>query len=246
MVLTNCKKGENDPFLSFRSRDKRLVGNWTISKVDNTSITDIKGNSVNYPSLAAATYNNDYTNSLTTITTTFDGSTLNYSNVVSTTNFHYSTVYPATTPSSVVTTTGSTTTNVYTYSIGITIEEQGIAKVTEVSTAKTQTLSHTPAQTCPVGYGTPGLTCDGTYTVTTPTTTTTNFEGTWHWGTEKKNKDMLVLEGVGSYSGTYYIQQLKMKEIVLIQKSVSNNTDSGASNSSNAISDNNTVTLTRK
>src|SRR3989339_256280 len=217
MVLTNCKKGENDPFLSFRSRDKRLVGNWTISKVDNTSITDIKGNSVNYPSLAAATYNNDYTN-----------------------------VYPATTPSSVVTTTGSTTTNVYTYSIGITIEEQGIAKVTEVSTAKTQTLSHTPAQTCPVGYGTPGLTCDGTYTVTTPTTTTTNFEGTWHWGTEKKNKDMLVLEGVGSYSGTYYIQQLKMKEIVLIQKSVSNNTDSGASNSSNAISDNNTVTLTRK
>lgn len=29
LVMNNCKKGDDDPFLSFRSRNNRLIGKWT-------------------------------------------------------------------------------------------------------------------------------------------------------------------------------------------------------------------------
>jgi hypothetical protein len=29
-LLIGCKKSENDPGLSFRSRDKKIVGEWTV------------------------------------------------------------------------------------------------------------------------------------------------------------------------------------------------------------------------
>ena len=41
--LAGCKKGENDPFLSFRSRDGRIIGEWTISNY-NYSETQKNGN----------------------------------------------------------------------------------------------------------------------------------------------------------------------------------------------------------
>ena len=37
--LSSCKKGENDPFLSLKSRKSRLVGEWTVSKSEGTSST---------------------------------------------------------------------------------------------------------------------------------------------------------------------------------------------------------------
>lgn len=33
-LFMGCKKGENDPFISLRSRDARLEGEWTLSKMD--------------------------------------------------------------------------------------------------------------------------------------------------------------------------------------------------------------------
>lgn len=56
MVLTGCKKGENDPFLSFKSRDARITETWKLVKIDGKEIsTDPSGTD--------------------TYTTTFDGTT---------------------------------------------------------------------------------------------------------------------------------------------------------------------------
>ncbi len=38
-AFQGCKKGENDPFLSFRSRDARLIGDWDLSGMEDVSIT---------------------------------------------------------------------------------------------------------------------------------------------------------------------------------------------------------------
>lgn len=35
--LSSCKKGENDPFLSLKSRKARLTGEWTVTKIEGTS-----------------------------------------------------------------------------------------------------------------------------------------------------------------------------------------------------------------
>ena len=35
--LSSCKKGENDPFLSLKSRKARLCGEWTVTKSEGTS-----------------------------------------------------------------------------------------------------------------------------------------------------------------------------------------------------------------
>lgn len=228
--FNGCKKGENDPFISLRSRDARLMGEWTVSKIEGTRTTDTKGNNVNIT---------NYTNSLTTNTTTFDGSTLTSSNVTN------STYYGTTT-----TLGGGTKTYINSYSVAITIEEHGVVKVIETETKKTLTQSSIPADNCGTGQ-TPsltynGLTCDGTYTYTTPTTTTNTYEGIWFWGTGKKNKETLILSGVGSMDGLYMVTQLKNKEIVLTQNSVDNDVDSGAENGSTSISDKTTVTLTAK
>jgi hypothetical protein len=36
MAFSSCKKGEDDPFLSFRSRDSRITGEWLISNISGT------------------------------------------------------------------------------------------------------------------------------------------------------------------------------------------------------------------
>lgn len=38
-TLVGCKKGENDPALSFRSRDARIVGEWKVSNMNEESST---------------------------------------------------------------------------------------------------------------------------------------------------------------------------------------------------------------
>jgi hypothetical protein len=37
--LSSCKKGENDPFLSLKSRKARVTGEWTVTKMEGTSST---------------------------------------------------------------------------------------------------------------------------------------------------------------------------------------------------------------
>ena len=51
-ILSSCKKGANDPFLSLHSRKARVAGDWTLKKFDET-----------------------YTSGSTTTVTTYDGTT---------------------------------------------------------------------------------------------------------------------------------------------------------------------------
>ena len=37
MLLYSCKKGDEDPFISFRSRDNRIIGTWELYKMDANS-----------------------------------------------------------------------------------------------------------------------------------------------------------------------------------------------------------------
>ena len=37
IMFFSCKRSENDPFLSLRSRDKRLIGTWELNKMDTYS-----------------------------------------------------------------------------------------------------------------------------------------------------------------------------------------------------------------
>jgi hypothetical protein len=39
-LLQSCKKGENDPAISFRSRDARLIGSWKMVKLYGTRSSD--------------------------------------------------------------------------------------------------------------------------------------------------------------------------------------------------------------
>jgi hypothetical protein len=58
MLAPSCKKGDNDPFLSFSSRDARISGKWVMTTLESvtTSTTTVLGVSVS-----------------NTTTTTFDG-----------------------------------------------------------------------------------------------------------------------------------------------------------------------------
>ena len=59
VTLTGCKKGENDPFLSLKSRDARITANWKLVKVESSDVsTDPSGTD--------------------TDTETYDGTTMNY------------------------------------------------------------------------------------------------------------------------------------------------------------------------
>jgi hypothetical protein len=39
VTLTGCKKGENDPFLSLKSRDARITANWKLVKVESSDVS---------------------------------------------------------------------------------------------------------------------------------------------------------------------------------------------------------------
>jgi hypothetical protein len=43
-IIPSCKKGENDPFISFRSRDARITGKW---KVVNLELIENNNGSIN-------------------------------------------------------------------------------------------------------------------------------------------------------------------------------------------------------
>ena len=44
--LNSCKKGENDPFLSLRSRDARVTGVWNLSEYTRTTSNTFNGTTV--------------------------------------------------------------------------------------------------------------------------------------------------------------------------------------------------------
>lgn len=66
VVLDSCKKGEDDPFVSLRSRKARIVGAWKMTSMKSTFTSTYSG----------ITTSNTYTSngSTYTLTETFDGS----------------------------------------------------------------------------------------------------------------------------------------------------------------------------
>lgn len=40
LLISSCKKGENDPFISVKSRKARVVGEWTVTAGSGTDVTD--------------------------------------------------------------------------------------------------------------------------------------------------------------------------------------------------------------
>jgi hypothetical protein len=79
MASSGCKKGENDPFISLRSRDARITGTWKFTEEDYSSTT---------------TTTNDGTTTLSSSTTKFDGSlmttTYTYEGETHTESYSYS------------------------------------------------------------------------------------------------------------------------------------------------------------
>jgi hypothetical protein len=78
--VSSCKKGPNDPFLSFRSRAARLEGKWTLSS-SSYKIVDVKGNT---------TTTKDYSYDGTKMSFTITTKTGNLQPVVITDSYLYS------------------------------------------------------------------------------------------------------------------------------------------------------------
>ena len=69
LTFSGCKKGENDPFLTFHSRDARLTQNWKLVSFNGTSVETIDGVETNIE------YTFDGTNLYTTINGTTSSAT---------------------------------------------------------------------------------------------------------------------------------------------------------------------------
>lgn len=72
-LLGACKKGENDPFLSLKSRTARITGEWKLVKATSTSTSVDNGPIFNSSSTTTTTYDG------TIMTETTNGSTDTYS-----------------------------------------------------------------------------------------------------------------------------------------------------------------------
>lgn len=70
IIFTGCKKGENDPFLSLKSRDARITAEWALVSADYTEVetSSMGTTSTNY------TYDGDKMTEK--VTMTYSGSTL--------------------------------------------------------------------------------------------------------------------------------------------------------------------------
>ena len=41
VLVSSCKKGENDPFVSLKSRDARITAKWKLTKIEGTSNSEV-------------------------------------------------------------------------------------------------------------------------------------------------------------------------------------------------------------
>ncbi len=190
-TFNSCKKGEDDPFLSLRSRDGRLMREWVLDKYDNTQKTIKTSREFN-----------------TTITKTTE-------TTISTSGGKSSRVRKEITQN----VPGSTTSKNVTDAIegaSLTLKFEKNGKFTSVSSEKlaTRSQSSSPNEIC---FGSSGpepfdddLTCDGTYNFINNVFDETTSES-WNWVNSNQNKEYINL----GKSGTYYIKRLTAKELVL-------------------------------
>ncbi|MFN4235607.1 MAG: hypothetical protein ACK4IK_12460 [Bacteroidia bacterium] len=168
-TLESCKKGENDPGLSLRSRKGRVAGEWTVKSWEYKSTSTSNTTETQTTSPSSLSDGTDTYSSNNTETVSFDGTNFKHSETWSYTNNN-------------VTTTNDTT-YTGTGEIKYTFEKDGTFSMTH-NAKYTRIVTTTPYT---------GATQVQTWNFDYTTTRT----GTWNFtsgiGKETKNKDGLVL-----------------------------------------------------
>jgi len=247
-AFTACKKGKEDPIISFKSRDTRLAGEWKLSaRADSTITTSTQ----KYAATSSLGAYSELTKTVETIT--FDGSSLTTNS-----NTDWSTTEPgllAGSPTKINVTGKKVESKAWDITINKdgTYSWKGTSKTNPTSSTTTQTS--TPSQICGVGiaptpftFGSNSyLSCDGTYTYSFPASYDNTSEGsdTWAWLTSGKNKSEIVFNG-GPLGGLWSVLQLKSKEIKLVAVSVSNSTSTSPSGTDLVTRSSSNWTLTSK
>jgi len=211
VTVQSCKKGEDDPAISLRSRDARLIGEWKLSKYDSKLEVRKANTNTNVGGTSS-------TETLT-ITEVFDGSvetkTISYQDVTS----------PGGTKS-------ENTTSRSNYSLEMEILKDGTCKITTTQNPVSVSTVRVPAQPRPsLALASPGVGAGAGYTWTNSfydetynyasSSNKDETTGYWHWLSSNKNKTTVLIDGLGMFN----VRQLKNKEIVL--ELVSDETNSG-------------------
>ncbi|MFH2096623.1 MAG: hypothetical protein ABIJ16_13015 [Bacteroidota bacterium] len=225
LVVTSCKKGEEDPFLSLKSRDKRLVGEWVLKSIEASS-TDNYNN--NYSGTTSTQYQENETR-----TVTYDGS--KETTVVTTS---YKSVGSQTF-------TCSTTHTYYdVYTMNVTIDKGGMYTMVYTYPNNTNAGSFVITSSPSNSGGAFGVnnpydynTNDGTYNQTInndySSSQTGDETGHWYWMDTNKNKSAIYIDGMGMYE----ILELKSKEMKLKYMDSSNSTDTDTYTGTGAYTD---------
>lgn len=209
LTYTSCRKGEEDPFLSLRSRDKRIIGTWTL----------ISGSDVTTTSTTTTDYNNKNSEKTTvaeseTVSIDFDGTVLttNESNTTTTTSLVTEAVfnqqtgkYSYNTPTSVVI-ESTNTLDKNSFSIELEINEDHTYKATF---NEALISNHFSGKQNIGGIDYPYTTTDTTYSPAD----THNWveEGDWYWE-DAKDQKIMIFAGT-AMSGK--LKKLSNKEIIL-------------------------------
>jgi hypothetical protein len=199
-TFNSCKKGEDDKFLSLRSRDSRLMREWVLEKYESNS-----------SNVTSKIIGGSSTTKTIDLTTSSSGTT-------------FTTIRKQIDVASPGSTTSETVTFVEDKTVSFKFEKHGV--ITNSGTGKSISLSQTsaPTFTCsggqsPEPFGSSplsGLTCDGTYNFTT-NSESSSATGNWIWSNSNKNKEFLLIEG-----SLFYVKRLTSKELVLEQSGKSN------------------------
>jgi hypothetical protein len=190
----SCKKGKHDPLLSLRSRGARMVGKWTLESVDGTTTQNFTSTSSGSTQISSI------------------GNTVKYDGSVWT-----ETVQNAQSDG-FGSATSTTVTTVKTYTMELDIVKDGTCEIKETASIRSLSQSSTPSNTC-IGSNTPlpnstndGLSCDGTYSYPV-NTETKEQKGYWHWMDSRRKKLFVHIDNLGDF----YIDQLRNKDLKLIQ-----------------------------
>ncbi len=201
--ITSCKKGEDDPFISFRSRDNRIIGVWVLKNKTYTRKEQTVTKTTN--NVNSNTYNSDET---TTNTNTFDGTNYVEKSVDDNKYNNSSTNYDWISNSFTTTSSESknvyTTNDTYTYSVEVEIKDDHTYSATYTKTNVKETTSSSYTS----GGQTTTTETDTTYSP--QDTKTWTEEGNWFW--LDSNDDKIYISA-GPLSGV--LKKLSNKEIVI-------------------------------
>lgn len=195
-TLNSCKKGEEDPFLSLKTRKARVAGEWTLSTYEITSDmtttyedlnTSIPGNTIKDATTSKISFDGTNVTENTTITETKDNADYSEAKIkASGTSF----TEDITIKSNGVTTSPSQVKGVYSHTVTTTytFDKDGSFKMTTTKNRKTEFVNTTePTLYNPNPHPNTNSAFDNTNSVSNNETTT--VEGTWAFiGKDKKNE----------------------------------------------------------